>query len=130
MIHRTSLAAALFVVIAAFASPAAAQSMLGTWDVPCCNGAYRFTIQVTSDDGQTFSGAMINQATGLQDSNVRGRYGAGGVSFDRSGPWGVQHWTATLVNEGGRLRMIGGRWSGTGADSGVSLEFSGTRIGD
>ena len=129
MIQRTSLAAALFVVIAAFASPAAAQSMLGTWDVPCCNGAYRFTIQVTSDDGQTFSGAMIDQATGRQDSTVRGSYGGGSVTFDRSDAWGVQHWSASLVNEGGRLRMVGGRWSGTGSGPGVSPEFSGTRMG-
>ena len=112
-----------------FAAPAQAQSMLGTWDVPCCAGAYHFTMKITGESGDSFSGIMINQANSEPDSTVSGRRTSSGVEFDRSGGWGSQHWVASLVNDGGRLRMTGGRWSGTGSTPSLSPEFSGVQTG-
>jgi len=127
---KTLLTLFIAAIAAAFAFPltaGAAPSMLGTWDVPCCNGAYHFTMRITGETGDSFSGIMINQATGLQDSEVRGRQTGDGVAFDRTGSWGAQHWTARLVVEGSRLRMAGGRWSGTGSSPSLSPEFSGVQ---
>ncbi|HVE60803.1 MAG TPA: hypothetical protein VNA26_03240 [Chitinophagaceae bacterium] len=35
------------------------------------------------------------------------------IEFDRSGGGWTQHWSGQLGNDGGRLRIVNGSWTGT-----------------
>jgi hypothetical protein len=100
-----------------------AQTLTGDWDVYCCNRGYHFTLTITEQHGQTFSGVMVYLVDGMRDT-VSGRIDGDRIEFDRRGSWGAQTWSGRLVSEGGRLRIADGRWSGFGTNLTPYQEFS------
>lgn len=97
------------------AAPGQVGWVAGDWDIRCCNDGLYWTLTISRVDGSTFSGSFsaVNGGGVVTNGQIRGST----IDFDRSGPWGSQHWSAQLVNDGGRLRMINGTWTGSGVDS-------------
>lgn len=88
-------------------------TLMGDWDIKCCNDALAWTLSIAKHDGNTFSGTFSAAHGGgvVINGHVRGNT----IEFDRvesiGGGW-KQHWSAQIVNEAGRLRMINGVWTG------------------
>lgn len=84
-------------------------SLLGQWNLKCCNDYHIWTLHITSQDGTNFSGSFSG---GAGDGAVNGQVRGNTIEFVRSGGWGKQQWSGQLVNDGGGLRMINGVWTG------------------
>jgi hypothetical protein len=83
--------------------------LIGQWEVHAAG--YTLTMNITNQDGNTFSGSFVGEESGGKVLN--GQLRGNTIEFDRERGW-KQHWSAQLVNEGGRLRMVNGFWSGDG----------------
>ncbi len=89
-------------------------TLSGDWNIKCCNDELAWTLYITKQEGNTFSGSFSSVSGGgfVTNGQVRGS----NVEFDRSegegGRGWKQHWAAQLVNDRGALRMINGVWTG------------------
>ena len=85
-------------------------TLTGDWNLSCCDGEYTGILRISSQEGATFAGSFENiQAGGaVRNGQVRGNR----IDFDRIASGFQQHYSAELVNDGGRLKMINGIWSG------------------
>ena len=85
-------------------------TLSGDWNFSCCDGAYKGILRIASQEGATFAGSFENiQAGGaVRNGQVRGNR----IDFDRIASGFQQHYSAQLINDGGRLKMINGVWSG------------------
>lgn len=85
-------------------------TLKGEWDIKCCNDELGWTLSITQQEGNSFSGSFSSGYGGGVVTN--GQLRDNTIEFDRSeGGW-KQHWSAQLVNDSGRLRMINGVWTG------------------
>ena len=129
-----AVSAAVFALpLAAAAAPAATsdlRSLSGDWNLYCCVATHQWTMRINRESDGTFSGVLLNAQTGELDSNIDGRLSGDHIAFDRTGPGLLQHWTATLVIQAGRQRIVNGYWQGTGSDMGASPDFHADRPGD
>ncbi len=85
-------------------------TLKGEWDLRCCNDELGWTLSITNQEGATFSGSFSANTGGGVVTN--GRLRGNTIEFDRVFGSSRQHWSAQLVNDGGRLRMINGVWTG------------------
>lgn len=85
-------------------------TLTGDWNFSCCDGEFTGILRISSQEGATFAGSFENiQAGGaVRNGQVRGNR----IDFDRIASGFQQHYSAELVNDGGRLKMINGVWSG------------------
>lgn len=90
---------------------AAQESVLGQWDLKCCNDGIGWLMTIDKQSGGTFSGVLSADAWGglIQNGIIRGDV----IEFDRVGGDWRQHWTGRLVRVGGGLQMVDGVWSGS-----------------
>jgi hypothetical protein len=82
----------------------------GEWDIKCCNDELWWTLYITKQEGNTFSGSFSDNTGG--GAVINGQLRGNSIEFDRNGSGFRQHWSARLVNDGGRLRMTNGVWTG------------------
>lgn len=86
----------------------------GDWNIKCCNDELGWTLSIKNQDGNSFSGSFSAEYGGGIVTN--GLLNGNSIEFDRieyvGGGW-KQHWSAQLINDGGRLRMINGVWTGS-----------------
>jgi hypothetical protein len=88
-------------------------SLGGYWKVTCCNEELSWDVTI-NQQGNGFSGAFSDAVGGGLVTN--GQLRGNAIEFDRSGAWGSQHWSGQLVNDGGRLKVINGIWTGAYLD--------------
>lgn len=91
-------------------TPVVGAMLKGEWNVKAVNDQFGWTLTITNQEGNNFSGTFSNENAGgiLTNGVLRGN----NIEFTRSGYWGTQQWTGILMNDGGRLRMINGIWTG------------------
>lgn len=88
-------------------------SLMGDWSLQCCNNELGWTLTISNQQGNTFSGYFSDNTGGGVVTN--GQVNGNIIEFDRSersaAQW-KQHWRGQLVNNGGRLTIINGVWTG------------------
>ena len=86
-----------------------AVALKGSWQWRQCNDQYGLLMGIEPKDDATFEGAFENGNGLIKNGRVRGNQ----ITFDRVlGPNSVQSHSGQLVNEGGRLKIINGVWTG------------------
>ncbi len=77
------------------------------WQWHACNDEYGLLIGINSTDGVNFTGGFENGNGSIKNGTVRG----GRIEFDRESGW-TQHYSGQLLNDGGKLKIVNGAWSG------------------
>jgi hypothetical protein len=85
-------------------------SLMGHWQVKCCNESLSWTLSITEQRGNSFSGHFSPGHGG--GTVTHGHVLGNTISFVRSDSWGTQYWSAQLVNDRGTLKMMQGVWTG------------------
>lgn len=112
-------------------SSAATATLLGTWRWDCCVGNSRTgTMKITGQSGDgSFTGDTYDTNSGAYDSKVEGQIRGNQVTFTRTGSWGSQRWTGTIIRDRSGISNINGSWTGAGEGSFPDRSFSVSRSG-
>lgn len=85
-----------------------ASSLKGFWQWHACNDEYGLLMGIEPTSDTTFEGGFENGNGTIKNGRVNGNQ----ITFTRVIGDVVQHYSGQLVNEGGRLKMTKGVWTG------------------
>ena len=78
-----------------------------SWQWHACNDKHGRLIGINSSDGVNFTGGFENGNGFIKNGALRGDR----IEFDRENGW-KQHFSGQLVNDGGKLKIVNGVWTG------------------
>ncbi len=94
------------------ATPPSGLSIAGFWQWRACNDEYGLLIGIETANGVNFTGGFENANGTIKNGVLRGDR----IEFDRDGGSWQQHYSGQVVNDGGKLKIVNGAWSGAYAD--------------